>query len=324
MPDQPIATVAILTHNGEVYLRRILEAVSSQVVDGDVEILVIDSGSTDSTLAIVADFPAAVLHQIPNSEFGHGKTRNLAASIAKGEFIAYLTHDAIPITNEWLKELIAPFALDEKIVGVMGKQVPRAHCFPLMKYDINGAFAQFGPEFGTTVFYRDTFVKDEGTLGAIAFYSDVNSAARRAFLLDTIPYRDVRYAEDQLFGRDVVEAGYHKAYAPRAAVEHSNDLNYQEFGARIFDETVGLRQIGTEVAPMRRRAVLRRVVRGSLGDSLRIARDPSYGLGRRLYWLVVNPFFHGRKWTSYRRAANVDLADTAAITAGSLEGQREG
>lgn len=323
MPEQPTATVAILTFNGEVYLRRILEAVSSQELDGEVEILVIDSGSTDSTLEILADFPAVVVHRIPNSDFGHGRTRNLAAQLAKGRYVAYLTHDAVPMSPTWLAELLAPFDLDEKVVAVMGKQVPRAICFPLMKYDIIGAFAQFGPDFGTTLFYRDAFAQDEATLNALSFYSDVNSATRRDFVVGTLPYRDVRYAEDQLFGRDVIDAGFHKAYAPRAAVEHSNDLSYAEFGARIFDETVGLRQIGTAIPLMRRRAVLRRVVRGSLGDSARIARDPAFSVRRRLYWLVVNPFYHLRKWTSYRRATLVDPTDAAAVAAGSLEAHRK-
>ena len=98
----------------------------------------------------------------------------------------------------------------------MGKQVPRRGAFPLQKYEIQGVFRNFGPDFGTSVFYKDAFVTDEGVLGAISFYSDVNSAARRRFLLDVIPYRDVRYAEDQLFGKDLIEAGYRKAYAPRA------------------------------------------------------------------------------------------------------------
>ena len=323
MPNNPLATVAILTFNGEVYLRRILEAVSAQVLDAPYEILVIDSGSTDGTLDIVSSFPEVTLHQIPNSEFGHGKTRNLAATLARGEFIAYLTHDAIPMSPSWLAELTAPFGLDPKVVAVMGKQVPRAACFPLMKYEINGVFAQFGPQFGTTVFYRDEFVRDEGVLGAITFYSDVNSAARRRFLTDTIPYRDVRYAEDQMFGRDLIDAGYHKAYAPRAAVEHSNDLTYSEFGARIFDETVGLRQIGTDVPPMSRAGMLRRIVRSSLGDTRRILRDGEFGAGRKLYWLVVNPFYQARKWRSYRTAVTVDLSDDVAIRAGSLEHQRK-
>ena len=318
-----LATVAILTFDGEKYIRRILESVLQQQVDGEFSVLVIDSGSTDATLAIVAEYPSVRLHQIPNKEFGHGKTRNLAAQLADGEFIAYLTHDAIPMSAFWLYELLAPFGIDERVVAVMGKQVPRATCFPLMKYEINGVFAQFGPDYGTSIFYKDSFVKDEGTLAAITFYSDVNSAARRRFLLDKIPYRDVRYAEDQMFGRDIILAGHRKAYAARAAVEHSNDLTYSEFGPRIFDETVGLRQIGVLVPPMSRRGQFRRTLRGVIDDSSRILHDRSWSRKRQLYWFVVNPFFHARKWASYRRAANVELDDSATIESFSLEAQRK-
>jgi rhamnosyltransferase len=318
-----LVTVAILTYNGETYLDRILAQVTTQVIDGDVEVLVIDSGSTDSTLEIVARYPQVILHEIPNSEFGHGKTRNLAAQLATGEFIAYLTHDAIPTTDAWLRELLAPFSIDEMIVAVMGKQVPRAGCFPLLKYEIRGVFAGFGPDFGTSVFYKDDFVQSEGVLNAIAFYSDVNSAARRRFLLDVVPYRDVRYAEDQLFGKDLLEAGFRKAYAPRAAVEHSNDLTLDEYRRRIFDETVGLRQIGFPIEAMSGRARARLTLRGIVGDTLRILRDPEFSRKRKLYWLVLNPRYQVVKWHSYRASTLVDLDDAEAIVAGSLEHHRK-
>lgn len=322
MADSVRATVAILTYNGEQYLERILSALERQDFDGGFEVLVIDSGSTDRTLEIIAAHPMVRLHQIPNSEFGHGRTRNLAARLAHGEYIAYLTHDAIPLTPHWLREITAPFALDERIVGVMGKQVPRPHCFPLMKYEIAGVFAQFGPDFGTTVFYaRDD--DSDGTRGALAFYSDVNSAARRLFLTDTIPYQDVRYAEDQLFGRDVIDAGYQKAYAPLASVEHSNDVTLSEFGARIFDETIGLREIGHVIPPLSIARAIALAARGALRDSTRIVRDPHYRWRRRAYWLVVNPLYHLRKWSSYRRATRTDLTDSATIATNSLESRRK-
>ena len=322
MPE-PIVTVAILTYNGEEYLERILQQLRRQRLDCGIEVLDNDSGSTDATLDILRRHPEVRLHEIPNSEFGHGKTRNLAARLARGEFIAYLTHDAVPTNEDWLRELIAPFAMDERIVAVMGKQVPRPGCFPLLKYEIKGVFAGFGPDFGTSVFYKDESMSDEGTLGALGFYSDVNSAARRRFLLEQIPYRDVRYAEDQLFGRDVIEAGYRKAYAPRAAVEHSNDLTLAEYGRRIFDETVGLRQIGFPIPRMSRASQLRLTLRGIVGDSLRILRDRDYSWRRKLYWLVANPAFQVRKWRSYRASTLVDLADEGAIRAGSLEHSRK-
>ncbi len=218
---------------------------------------------------------------------------------------------------------LSPFSMDERIVAVMGKQVPRIGCFPLLKYDIQGVFAQFGPDFGTTVFYEDTFVHDEATRNALAFYSDVNSAVRREFLLSVMPYRNVRYAEDQLFGRDLIAAGYRKAYAPRASVEHSNDLTYSEYGARIFDETFALREIGMPVPAIGRGGMLRLIVRGILGDTLRILRDGSYSWKRKLYWLVVNPAFQVRKWRSYQKAAAADVLDEEALRAGSLEHRRK-
>jgi rhamnosyltransferase len=318
-----LASIVIPTFNGEKYLREILTASLAQRIDGAVEVLVIDSGSTDATLAIVESFPEVRLHQIPNSEFGHGRTRNLAAQLSGGEFVAFLTHDAIPATDRWLHELLAPFSIDPRIVGVMGKQLPRPTCFPLMKYDIQGVFAGFGPHFGTTVFYDDGFVDDPGTLAAITFYSDVNSAARRDILTGQIPYRDVPYAEDQMFGQDVIAAGFRKAYAPRAAVVHSNDLTLAEFGPRIFDETVGLRRIGTVVSPMTWAGAHARAVRGALRDTKTILRDGSYTWRRKLYWIAVNPFYHVSKWRAYRTATLTDLTDEASVNADSLEHRRK-
>jgi rhamnosyltransferase len=318
--NELLATVVILTYNGDLYLRRILTALREQKIDGEFEVIVIDSGSTDATLDIVGDYPEVRLHEIKNSEFGHGKTRNLAASLAKGIFVAFLTHDAIPDHDGWLRELLAPFSIDDRIKAVMGKQNPRPACFPLMRYEISSVFARFGPDFGTTLFYGDEALS--GELDAITFYSDVNSATRRAFLIETIPYRDVSYAEDQMFGRDIIEAGYWKAYAPRASVEHSNDVTLHEFGLRIFDETVGLRRIGTPIGPLSRAGVIKYSLLTAVHDSARIVRDPAFSKKRKLYWLVINPIYHARKWANYRRASIVDLEDEKAIKAGSLEERR--
>jgi rhamnosyltransferase len=318
------ATVAILTYNGETYLEAILGALSVQRFDGNFEILVIDSGSTDRTLDILRKHPEVRLHQIPNSEYGHGKTRNLAAELAQGTYIAYLTHDAIPATDRWLHEITAPLRASEfDVKAVMGKQIPRPACFPLMKYEIRMVFAGFGPDFGTTVFYNDGFANSQGLIDALAFYSDVNSATTTDFLRNEIPYRDVRYSEDMMFGEDLIRAGHRKVYAPRASVVHSNDLTLHEYRQRIFDETVALRQIGKPIGPLARRGQLTLTVRGVLADSLRIMKDSEYSWKRKLYWLAFNPRYHVAKWASYRTATLVDLDDASAISAGSLEHSRK-
>lgn len=298
------ATVTILTYNGERYLPDILSALASQRLDEPFETLVIDSGSTDRTLEIVAEHPEVRLHTIPNSEFGHGRTRNLAAQLARGRVVVYLTHDAVPKHDRWLYELLKPFELSDRVAAVMGKQVARPNCFPLLKYEIRSVFAGFGPDFGTCLFYRDDFVTSEAVSNAVAFHSDVNAAARRDVLTGPVPYRDVSYAEDQLLGRDLVAAGYLKAYAPRAVVEHSNDLTLREYDDRMADETRGLREVGIDVAVPSVWVVTRMVLRGVVRDELAILRDREFSWSRKLYWSVVNPSYHLQKWRGVRRGAS--------------------
>ena len=136
----PLATVFIPTYNGEEYLEQLLTQVFDQI-NVTFEVLIIDSGSKDSTLDIIKRFPKVQLHQIPNSEFGHGKTRNLAARMAKGEFIVYLSQDAVPAHNRWLEFMIEPFYMSPAVAGVVGKQEPRPHCDATTKREVKTVFS---------------------------------------------------------------------------------------------------------------------------------------------------------------------------------------
>lgn len=321
------ATVFIPTYNGDKYLGDILKMIFKQDVDFIYDVLIIDSGSTDKTLAIINEYKKKYsnilsLHQISKNDFGHGKTRNLAARMAKGEYIVFLSHDAIPATKRWLYEMIKPFELNEKIVGVTGKQVPRPKCVPLLKYEINAVFRNLGTEAGTTLFYKDTFMKNPVYSDTVTFYSDVNSAAPREFLVNTMPYRDVPYSEDQMYGQDLIEAGYMKAYASRGRVIHSNDLTLKEYKHRVFDEIVGLRTIGTEIRNPSNLGILKMILTGVLKDSYRTLRDKEYSLKRKIFWLIINPFYHFEKWRGFRLAFHVHLADSDKLNKHSLEARR--
>jgi rhamnosyltransferase len=303
----PSVTVTVLTWNGERYLESLLSSVEQQHFNGQVDLLVIDSGSTDRTLDIIAAHPQVRLHQIPNSEFGHGTTRNLAAELANGDIVVYLTHDAVPATPSWLSALVAPFVDDERIVAVLGKQVPRPSCVPIVKYDIQRVFERLGPDYGHTTFFDDGNLITDRDKEAAGFYSDANSAARRSVLLGPVPYQDVDYAEDQRFGRDVIEAGLRKAYAPGAVVEHSNDLTLRAFRQRMMDEVIGLRRLGTDIPALSVAGMLKQVVKWSAVDSGFILIDPQLSAGRKLGWLLANPVWHAVKWSSFRRATRIAL-----------------
>lgn len=325
--NTPKATIFIPTYNGQAHLKEIFVAIFKQKVDFDYEVLVIDSGSTDSTVKIIKKFEAKYDNirfiQIPNSEYGHGKTRDYAARIAEGEIVVYISHDAIPSHSRWLYEMVKPFELNDKIAGVMGKQIPRPKCFPLLKYEIQSVFRNFGPDFGTTIFYKDDFVKKKSIYDSITFYSDSNSAARRSYLTGMFPYRHVDYAEDQLLGRDIIDGGYLKAYAPRASVIHSNDLELREYKHRMFDEILALRKNGIKVERPSIKRIVKMIVIGSSKDAVRIVRDKQYSFKRKVYWMLLNPFFYIEKWRGVRLATSVNLNDKEAHSQHSLEEKRK-
>lgn len=316
-------TVFIPTFNGEKYLERLLTAVEAQDFAGNFEILIIDSGSSDATLDIIGTHPAVRLVEIPGSEFGHGKTRNLAARLARGVNIAYLSHDAIPTDAHWLTNITAPLnPAGLNCVGVVGKHTARSNCSPLLKYEIEGVFRACGPDGETTVIDGALSKTHELTAGEL-FYSDVNSAARRDFLLNTIAYRDVNYSEDMAFARDFLEAGYRKAYVAMAIVEHSNDVTFREYGKRIFDETLGIRRVGEGRQSLSWAQAKVRALRDVVVSWGRIVRDSDYSWGAKAHWLFINPAYAWTKWTNIHRALNVSLDDQAKIAKYSLEHSRK-
>lgn len=317
-------TVVIPTLNGGRYLPEVLDAVAEQRFDGTIETLVIDSGSIDATLEVVRDRPNVRLHRIPNAEFGHGRTRNLGARLARGRIVAYLTQDATPADEGWLAALVAPL-MQGAAEAVVGRQIPRDTAFPLLKYDIERVFAALGaPHEVSIVGPDDLDGRDDARAEASRFYSDVNSATHRAFLLETIPYRDVTYSEDLLFARDVLEAGYRKAYAPRGAVLHSNDAGLRDYAARMFDETVGLRRIGHDVRRYSAMGAVLRAMKGALADTARILRDPDYRLRERARWLVVNPAYHLARWHGLYHGSRAYLDDTRQSARRSWEARQRG
>lgn len=322
--SRPLVTVAILTFNGDKYLEEILVEIESQKTSFDFEILVIDSGSTDKTLSIVAQHETVRLHQILNQEFGHGKTRNLAANLAQGRYIAYLTHDAIPASETWLSSLIAPMEADERVMGVLGRQLPRANCVPMLKYEIQLAFARQGAAFGITLLCQeDVQLATQFDRSAMYFYSDVNSATRVDFLRNVIPYRDVDYAEDQMFAEEFLSQGFWKAYSPQGAVIHSNDLSLKEIGPRTFDEILALRNIGHQLQAFSLLKLFLVIAKKSLGDGLRMLRDQELQGSRLIYWLFVNPLFIMNKWVAYNKACRARFSDRELIQSSSLEAQRK-
>jgi glycosyltransferase involved in cell wall biosynthesis len=261
-----VVTVAIPVLNGARHLDEVLTEVRAQVVDREVELLVWDSGSTDGSLEI-AERHGARIHRIPKSEFSHGGTRNRMAAMARGDHIAFLTQDATPASPRWLAALLEGFTLADDVAAVFGPHLPRPDASHMIKCEMERHFAVWGEGRSVDVQRIDRspagIAAYRSFPGRWTFLSDVNCAVAR-WALERIPYRDVPYAEDQLLGRELVEAGYAKVFHPEAAVVHSHDYPPGRFLRRYFDEFRSLREVLDYVepaGPMRTQRFIRGVVR---------------------------------------------------------------
>ncbi len=318
MQSKQSVTVIVPTFNGERWISDLLRQLESQNFTGDIETLVIDSGSTDDTLRIVREFTDVRLIEIPNSDFGHGKTRNMGAQLANGEFIVFLTQDAVPAHPNWLQAMLEPFEISSKVMAVFGKQTPRRLAPPLVKYDIQRVFSQFSPEAGIVLFKKAPYL-DERHADFLDFYSDVNSASRRDYLVNVNPLRDVDYAEDLFFAQETISAGFLKAYAPMGEVVHSNDLTFQEIRGRAFDETRALITLGKVQTDEGVKISLKKIIRRSLVDARFILRDHEVSWKRKTLNLLINPFMIAQQELGRRDAIIASRQPEARIQSASLD-----
>lgn len=218
MTTLPGVSVLLVTKNGERYLDEVLRGVRAQRGEFRViEILAVDSGSRDRTLPILEAHAVRVI-RIPPQEFGHGKTRNLAASHAQGDYLVFLTQDATPANAHWLDALLAPLRADPSVAGAYSRHLPRPHCHPMewrriVEDELSGRSesclnSRHAPDYANNPAY-------------FYFFSNVSAVLRRR-VWQEIPFPEVEFAEDQLWARGVLEAGYQTVYRADSLVYHSH------------------------------------------------------------------------------------------------------
>jgi len=254
-------TVAIPVLNGGRRFEETLAAVARQRLDRPIELIVADSGSTDGSADRARAHGATVI-EVDRARFSHGGTRNLLAERASGAHIAFLTQDSAPADERWLARLLAGFELADDVALVFGPYRARPDATHMVRRELDEWFASLSSD-GRPRVDRAGSERDEADVATgrrLPFFSDANGCIAR-YAWERVPFREVPYAEDQLLAKDMLAAGYAKAYAPLAAVFHSHDYPPLALFRRCFDEWRGLREVHGDVEPA-----------GPLGVALRIQR----------------------------------------------------
>lgn len=201
----PRISICLPTWNGERDLARLLPALARQSCE--IEIVAVDSSSTDGTREMLERAGARV-ETIVQREFGHGRTRNQLARMARGEFVVFLTQDAEPRDADTIATLVG--ALDDaRTAGAFARILPRHDDDPLTARTVLDH-----PDASERAWVGET-----GT--ALLRFNDVASAIRRQVLID-LPFPDIAFGEDVAWARAAVERGFRVRFEPRAVVLHAH------------------------------------------------------------------------------------------------------
>ena len=212
-------SVIIPTLNAENEIEALIRMLKNQSVKPD-EIIVVDSESDDDTLDIVKKFEEVKIIPIKRKDFDHGGTRDMALRKSKGDFVLFLTQDALPLDENYIAGIIKPFK-DEKVAVVSGKQVARADATIMEK-----CVREFNYPDESNVRTKD----DIKRLGIKTFFcSDVCSAYNKSIYLKLGGFEHpLKTNEDMFFAASAINAGFKVCYAADAKVIHSHNLTLKE------------------------------------------------------------------------------------------------
>jgi len=221
--NSPRISVVIRSKNDGALIGATLRGVLAQEYPGGIELIHIDSGSTDDTVEIIRSFNPAKLIQIRAEDYVPGVVLNRGMREASSQYVVFVNSDCEPANPLWLPELLATVQADPANGAAFGRQIARPGCQAVYAHDYERCF---GPT-------RETAKWDH-------FFSMANSVVNRA-AWEQEPFReDLQYSEDDEWSRRLIKCGWRIPYAEQAAVFHSHNYTLSQAFRRCYGEAFAL------------------------------------------------------------------------------------
>jgi rhamnosyltransferase len=218
-------SIVIRAYNEDKHIERLLEGIQQQTVT-DVDVILVDSGSTDSTVAIAESYGARVV-RIPPAEFTFGRSLNYGIKAAKREFAVIASAHIYPVYPDWLETLLRPFQVD--VALTYGKQR-------------GPDFAKFSEQQIFHQWYPDLSKPKQET----AFCNNANAAIRKSLWEKNNYDETLTGLEDLAWAKWAKEQGHAIAYVPEAEIIHVHNETPRGVYNRYRREAMALRKIYPE------------------------------------------------------------------------------
>jgi glycosyltransferase involved in cell wall biosynthesis len=235
-------SIFIPVYNGGKLFSQCLEQIDQQTYPGTVQLIIVDSGSTDGTVEL-AKRCGATIEIIDKHSFHHARTRNKAVSLANFDHVVLMVQDAIPCSNKWLAELQQTLLENDVVAAYIG-HVPHddADCYARAEVDFHRAYLGLearvqqidSPETFQKISYLEA-LKTVRLDNVCAIYQ------KKALINEAFP--DVPFAEDLAWALKNLMAGKKIMYQPRINVKHSHNRSPDYRLKRAVVETISCAKI---------------------------------------------------------------------------------
>lgn len=216
--------------NEEKWLGQSLAAVARQSVAERrrIEVIVVDSGSTDGTLAIAERNGCRVVN-IKKADFTFGRSLNYGCEAATGDILVFISAHCIPSHERWLENLIRPLESGDAEYAY-GRQVGHA----VTRFSEHQVFEQY---------YADHDKIPQAEL----FVNNANAAMPKSVWAKRRFDEAATGLEDLVFARLLMRDGGRIAYVADAPVIHIHEESLNQTKRRYYREALTLREIFPEV-----------------------------------------------------------------------------
>lgn len=248
MKHAPGVSVIVLTLNGGPLFKESLEGILDRSYPGPVQLVVIDSGSTDGTREAARKAGAEVV-EIPRKSFHHAGTRNRAMAWARHDRVLFMVQDAVPVSRTWLSDLVEALEQGEGVAAVYTGQSTHEEA------DLYGRFEteMIAKARGARPRIQEPLSEEE--LAGLPYEEayrriglDNVCALYRKSILERIPFPHLPFAEDLAWAKEALLSGYRILYEPRILVKHSHRRTPEERFRRQILNSVWVARILGRVA----------------------------------------------------------------------------
>ncbi len=234
--NKETVSVIIRTLNEEKYLDKLLCAIESQRTSYDVNVIIVDSGSSDTTLNIAKQHDCKIVH-ITKKEFTFGRSLNLGCSKASSDYLVFISGHCVPVNGSWLERLIEP--IKNKVVEyTYGKQIGGPDTF----WSEKKIFEKYFPKQSSIP--QQGFYCNNAN-GAIAYNT------WQKFKFD----ENLTGLEDMKLAKELVNRGLKIGYVAEAKIYHYHNETWKQIKNRYERESFALKDICPEIN-LRKRDVI--------------------------------------------------------------------